>query len=89
VYRVHWLKSRAQAMRWQEELKITRNEMEWTTRYFLYRAEQWRVWAGCNDNSSGHVAYARRQADMWFQFLLSAQSRFLQVNPDYHPVVIN
>ena len=41
VRRVHWLRARAQLMRWQEELTLTGYEMQWTVRYFLYMSRKW------------------------------------------------
>ena len=41
VRRVHWLRARAQLMRWQEEVTLTGYEMQWTVRYFLYMSRKW------------------------------------------------
>ena len=70
--------------------------MEWTTRYFLAKANQWkllrdRVLAGGDMNrQSGHVCYAERQLSMWCDFAVHAQSRYQIVNPGfvYIPVTV-
>jgi hypothetical protein len=41
VRRVHWLRSRAQFMRWSEEVTLTGYEMQWTVRYFQYMSRKW------------------------------------------------
>ena len=89
VYRVHWLAARERCKRWEEELAITTHEMEWTTRYFLAKANQWtllrdRALAGGDmDHRSGHVCYAERQRSMWCDFAVHAQSRYKIVNPGF------
>jgi hypothetical protein len=80
VYRVHWLRSRARFHRWQEELRLTTNEMEWTTRFFLAKSQEWmRYTAGL---SAGHIAYAERQGAMWKEMGEQARSQFLVIRPD-------
>jgi hypothetical protein len=49
VQRVHWLRARAQKNRWQEEFTLVKYEMEWTSRFFLYRAEEWMRLFNAND----------------------------------------
>jgi hypothetical protein len=41
VRRVHWLRARAQLMRWQEEVTLTGYEMQWTVRYFRQMSTKW------------------------------------------------
>jgi hypothetical protein len=41
VRRVHWLRARAQLMRWKEEVTLTGYEMQWTVRYFQYQSQKW------------------------------------------------
>lgn len=62
VRRVHWLRARAQYMRWQEEVTLTRYEMQWTVAYFAYRSNQWAQNSGI---SPGTMSYAIRKKEMW------------------------
>ena len=41
--RIHWLRARAQKMRWQEEVELCQHEMEWTIRHYMYMARMWRA----------------------------------------------
>lgn len=41
VRRVHWLRARAQLMRWKEEVTLTTYEMQWTVKYFAFNSEKW------------------------------------------------
>jgi hypothetical protein len=43
VRRVHWLRARAQLMRWQEEVCLTNYEMQWTVRYFSHVSSKWNI----------------------------------------------
>lgn len=49
VRRIHWLRARAQRMRWQEEVTLTGYEMQWTVRYFQHMSRKWEL----PSNSSG------------------------------------
>jgi hypothetical protein len=82
VYRVHWLKGRAQKNRWAEELRITENEMEWVTRFFFYKRREWKKWLeSCPTPSAGHVAYAARQMDMWEDI---GDQAYIEFSKAYH-----
>jgi len=84
---VHWLKGRAQKNRWAEELRITQNEMEWVTRFFFSKRREWSTWlASCPSPSSGHVAYAERQMDMWDDLGNQAYIEFVQVYSGLAPL---
>lgn len=87
VQRVHWLRARAQKNRWQEELTLIRYEMEWTTRYFLHRAETWQTQLGEKDLHAGPIAYAARQAAQWGDMALDAERAFRVINRDYKKVM--
>jgi hypothetical protein len=41
VRRVHWLRARAQYMRWQEEATLISYEMQWTVRFFVNQGSKW------------------------------------------------
>ena len=76
------------SQRWKEELEIAKKEMEWSTRYFLRRAQQWaerssRLVSEGHGSDSGVVCYAARQRSMWSDFAAHAQKRYQEVNPDY------
>jgi hypothetical protein len=80
---VHWLRARAQKNRWSEELTLVKYEMEWTTRFFLKRAADWRERAGLPTPLPGPRAYAARQASQWSQMASEAERVFAAVYPGY------
>ena len=80
VYKVHWLRANARHARWSEELSITSHEMTWIPRYFLHRAEVW-IQHLNSVQSSGAVAYTKRQAANWRQMATSSIRIFKAVNP--------
>ena len=41
VYRVNWMRARAQRNRWDEELMKTEKEMLWVTLYFMHHRDLW------------------------------------------------
>ncbi|KAF9491575.1 hypothetical protein BDN71DRAFT_1398146, partial [Pleurotus eryngii] len=53
---VLYLKSRALAFCWQEELLLVKYEMEWTVRYFKHNHDIWVDWS--SNSSLGATAYA-------------------------------
>jgi len=87
VQRVHWLRARAQKNRWQEELTLVGYEMEWTTRYFLYRAGKWQTQFGKENQQAGTKAYAARQAAQWGDLASDADRAFRVVNREYKKVM--
>jgi hypothetical protein len=87
VQRVHWLRARAQKNRWQEELMLVGYEMEWTTRYFLHRAEKWQAQLGDENLQAGPKAYAARQAAQWGDLASDAEQAFRVVNREYTKVM--
>ena len=58
-----------------EERVLVPFEMECTVRFFNKRGADWEDWAH-KGNTSGHVAYARRQADMWRRLAMHAEGAF-------------
>ena len=68
VFRVHWLRARAQRSRWAEELVLVQHEMGWTIAYYMHMATIWKT--RCDscanelqdvaDISRGQRAYANR-----------------------------
>ncbi|EAU93542.2 hypothetical protein CC1G_02772 [Coprinopsis cinerea okayama7 len=76
LYRVNWLRAKSRANRWEEEYKLLRAEMDWVTNFFTYKEEECRGWADAQRESPGHVAYARRQEEMWRLMRLNAEYTF-------------
>ena len=84
VYRVHWLRARAQLHRWQEEVTLTRNEMHWATNYFTFRQGQWSTWQSSHPElTHGHQAYAERQKAMWGEIGQQARKLFRDTWADF------
>ncbi|KAF9489119.1 hypothetical protein BDN71DRAFT_1477323 [Pleurotus eryngii] len=76
--RVLYLKSRALASRWREELLLVKYEMEWTVRYFKHNHD---VWVDRSSNSSpGAKAYARRKAAQYLWQAQVAEGEFIKYN---------
>ncbi|KAF6741966.1 hypothetical protein DFP72DRAFT_994725 [Ephemerocybe angulata] len=70
--KVEWAKSRARASRYQEEIRIVREEMNRTIRYFKWKEDSWYEKAGARqamevtspEYDEGLRAYARRQGSL-------------------------
>jgi hypothetical protein len=76
--RVMWLKSRARAHRWKEEIQLVREEMERVKKFFEWEEEWWKSQANGRQPTvligetavsdvmlaEGLEAYANRQADL-------------------------
>ncbi|RXW17178.1 hypothetical protein EST38_g8677 [Candolleomyces aberdarensis] len=67
--RVEWGKSRARALRYQEEIKLVQEEMDRTLRFFVWKAADWRAKSVAShtnpipaEYTEGLMAYAERQA---------------------------
>ena len=76
--RVLYLKSRALASRWREELLLVKYEMEWTVRYFKHNHD---VWVDrSSDSSPGAKAYARRKAAQYLRQAQVAEGEFIKYN---------
>jgi hypothetical protein len=80
VRRIHWLRARAQYMRWKEEVTITRYEMQWTVAYFAYNSKKWQERSAI---SAGANAYVNRKKSMWHQMALRADKTFRLLNNSY------
>lgn len=81
VRRVHWLRARAQLLRWKEEVTLTTYEMQWSVRYFVNKSRKWAV--GEWGPSAGAVAYAKRKQEMWDRIAFMADSSFTILNIAY------
>ena len=85
VRRVHWLRARAQLMRWQEEVTLITYEMHWAVRFFARKSQ---IWANAGEKSglpvkASHATYAERQNDMWKQIAIRANRTFSYINSAY------
>ncbi|KAF8801024.1 hypothetical protein BYT27DRAFT_7116196, partial [Phlegmacium glaucopus] len=77
---IHWLRARAQLMRWQEEVTLTRYEMQWTVAFFSYSSHKWGMQLG---STAGAIAYAKHNQAMWHQFAIRADWTFSLLNDAY------
>jgi hypothetical protein len=84
-YRIHWLRGRAQAMRWKEEETLVGYEMLWTTLSFRNRSRHWKDMElqGQMDGRLGVAAYAAKQRDMWRKLAGSAEHHFSHHNAEF------
>jgi hypothetical protein len=78
VYRVHWLRAKAQKMRWIEELQCLQVEMESAVRFFMHQEQFWKAKRKLVEPQlqPGHDAWAARQSAMWFSMAIRAESAF-------------
>jgi len=85
VRRVHWLRARAQLMRWQEEVTLITYEMQWAVRFFARKGLLWANTVGTSGLpvKAGHAAYAGRQNDLWKQIAVRANHTFSYLNAAY------
>ncbi|KAF8797508.1 hypothetical protein BYT27DRAFT_7125484, partial [Phlegmacium glaucopus] len=96
VRRVHWLRARAQVMRWQEQVTLTSYEMQWTVRYFQYQSCSWVVSdpgtdtgintgavSGTQPQSAGAVAYGQQKQAVWEDLMIRADRTFARFNLAY------
>ena len=86
VYRVHWLCTKAQKMRWIEELQCLQVEMESAIRFFEHQEQVWRAKekGTVSESQPRHAAWAARQSAMWRAMATNAESMFatlLSKNP--------
>jgi hypothetical protein len=67
VYRVNWLRAKARFTRWEEEVKIVKNEMENTLAWFMHQQDKWykRGEAANGNELVGLKCYARKQVLLW------------------------
>jgi hypothetical protein len=78
VYRVHWLRAKAQKMRWIEELQCLQVEMGSAVRFFRHQEQFWIAKQNIIEPLSrpGHSAWAARQSTMWSSMATQAESKF-------------
>jgi hypothetical protein len=87
VQRVHWIRARAQKSRWEEELLLVRYEMDWTTRSFLHKAQEWQDRFEEPNVDPGPKAYAARQSSQWRHVACDADHLFRSANTDYKSLI--
>lgn len=87
VYRVHWLRAKAQNMRWIEELQCLQVEMESAVRFFRHQEQFWEEKQALLEPRSqpGHAAWAARQNAMWNSMAMQADSRFNDLLKSHPP----
>jgi hypothetical protein len=75
---VHWLRAKAQKMRWIEELQCLQVEMGSAVRFFVYQEQVWHAKGEVIDSQlqPGHAAWAARQSEMWRSMANQAESKF-------------
>lgn len=86
VYRVHWLRAKAQKTRWIEELQCLQVEMGSAVRFFRHQDLFWQEKQALIESGSllGHAAWAARQSTMWHSMAAMAEEKFtalLKNNP--------
>lgn len=80
VYRIHWLRARAEKNRWSEELYLTEHEMVWTVKYYMYMAKLWEKRRMEYIHNQGLKAYAEQQIALWNDLGRVTQNLFRRVN---------
>ena len=78
MYRVNWLRAKARADRWSEELKIVQKEMEWTMNWLEKQGKEWKSRGQKSEKEGlrGHACYAEKQEVMWVTMLEQAKKGF-------------
>jgi hypothetical protein len=87
VYRVHWLRAKAQKARWIEELQCLQIEMESAIRFFQHQEQFWNEKRELIEPGSqpGHAAWAAKQNAMWNSMATQAGSRFKDLLKSHPP----
>ena len=87
VYRVHWLRAKAQKTRWIEELQCLQVEMESAIRFFQFQEKSWQEKRGLIEPRSqpGHASWAARQSAMWNSMATQARSTFNDLLKSHPP----
>src|SRR6266705_7132074 len=87
VYRVHWLRAKAQKTWWIEELQCLQVEMESAVRYFRHQEQFWKEKHKLIEPQTqpGHAVWAARQNAMWHSMAMQADSRFKDLLKSHPP----
>ena len=75
---MNWLQAKAWFDRWEEEVKLVRNEMRWTGLWLDYHSNLWarRAERSSQQGLKGHSCYAWKQARMWETLARDAREIF-------------
>jgi hypothetical protein len=87
VYRVHWLRAKAQKERWIEELQCLQIEMGSAARFFRHQGQFWQERQELIEPQErpGHAAWAARQSAMWYSMAAQADCRFNDLLASHPP----
>jgi hypothetical protein len=89
VYRVSWMRARAQRNRWEEELPRTQKEMVWTTLFFMNQSNTWSLRLKQVRQSLpyafGRHAYCEQMICQWEELGRIADLQFRAANPQFPP----
>ncbi|KAH6888763.1 hypothetical protein BKA70DRAFT_1235295 [Coprinopsis sp. MPI-PUGE-AT-0042] len=83
LYQVNWLRAKSRAERWCEEHQLLTCEMGWVLNFFSFKTDQCKAWANLKQGFPGHVAYARRRAEMWRVLGVHAERQFQRTKEPY------
>lgn len=72
------MRAKARLDRWEEELILVQNEMDWTVQWYAHQESTWlaRLGTPTSQASPGHRAYAFKQISMWAWLGRQAQEQF-------------
>jgi len=94
VYRVHWLRAKAQKTWWIKELQCLQVEIESAIRFFQHQEKFWQEKQEIIKPKSqpGPAVWAARQSAMWHSLATQAGSRFndlleSQLPPNFAKVI--
>ena len=83
VKHIHWLRARAQMQQWHEEVLLLLHEMQWTIRFYTYKARTWEDSMSVGGVTPSAKAYALRQIKMWRKLAVSADALFSDLTSQY------
>lgn len=75
VYRVNWPYAKARKKKWEEEMELVRNEMNWTASCFQHYEKIWKQRAE-EATSQGHRAHGWKQSSTWGTWAETAEDTF-------------
>ena len=79
VYRVSWLRARARYLRWEEEVRLVKLEMQWTVNWFRSCEASWKERLQeleDEERDDGLKCYCYKQMGLWRIFGDDAEIRF-------------
>src|SRR5882724_276656 len=81
VYRVNWLRAKAQMDRWKEEVTLVQNETRWMHLWFVYHRNilEGRAKESEEEGLKGHACYAWKQVRMWEKMANDAMDVYSRV----------